>query len=333
MLLPNARSMRCCAPPPHHQNPAAAQQTGRRPRAAGAAWQRGSRPRPLPNGAATLVRDPQQASPSLVAQPPLPAPSSPAFQAALQQSISRCQTTAEALAAAADADPQPAPAQLPVLREALKRLGVHAELALFQDSLVQLEGEAGPQAPPPGRAPDAADTSPPHSPRLNSERQLAVPGVADVAVASRGGRARGAAKPANQDAWLLQPLGGGLLVGVLDGHGRGGEAAAGAAAEGLAASVPSLHRELAASSSSGAAQEALVRSFQAVGASMALSSSFAGCGTAALACVVQPDSITAAWVGDCRAVAGLSLQTADGPRRVTHVLTQDHKPCRREMLC
>lgn len=39
-------------------------------------------------------------------------------------------------------------------------------------------------------------------------------------------------------------------------------------------------------------------------------------------------SLTVAWAGDCRAVVGLSIPTAEGPRCLVHALTQDHKPGR-----
>ena len=113
-----------------------------------------------------------------------------------------------------------------------------------------------------------------------------------------------------------------------------------AAARGLADAVPALHSRLlqpdgglgggngngSSGGSSGlpAAQEALIAAFQAVGASML--SGFRDCGTAAVACLLEPHCLTAVWTGDCRAVAGLVVSTTRGPAVLVHQLTGDHKP-------
>jgi RNA polymerase II C-terminal domain phosphatase-like 3/4 len=136
-------------------------------------------------------------------------------------------------------------------------------------------------------------------------------------MATQAGRAGGRPKASNQDAFMACPLpasGGAppaLLLSVFDGHGRGGETAAETAAGGLAGAVPAVLSQLQAGarpglvpglSSDGAphsgsgggggqpplAQRALVRAFQAVAASMAYDCDFQSCGTAALACIVEP---------------------------------------------
>jgi RNA polymerase II C-terminal domain phosphatase-like 3/4 len=170
-------------------------------------------------------------------------------------------------------------------------------------------------------------------------------------VVTRGGRQGGRAKP-NQDAFLLRPVAcpGGeapaLLLGVFDGHGTGGSAAAQAAAGGLAGALPAMRAQLLADAGpcGGAqgcsprpalasqgrplAQQALVKAFQAVAASMRYDTDFLGCGAAGVACLVEPGSITAAWAGDCRAVVGLSVEGPARPTVMVHALTRDHKPSR-----
>ncbi len=177
------------------------------------------------------------------------------------------------------------------------------------------------------------------TPGFNCQQRLTVSGLADVAVLSWGGRARNRWKAANQDAFAVAPLDSAAghpaaLLVVCDGHGRGGEHASAAAARGLADAVPALHSRLlqpdgglgGGGSSSGlsAAQEALIAAFQAVGASML--AGFRDCGTAAVACLLEPHCLTAVWTGDCRAVAGLVVGTTRGPAVLVHQLTRDHKP-------
>jgi RNA polymerase II C-terminal domain phosphatase-like 3/4 len=53
---------------------------------------------------------------------------------------------------------------------------------------------------------------------------------------------------------------------------------------------------------------------------------FRDCGTAAVACLLEPHCLTAVWTGDCRAVAGLVVGTTQGPAVLVHQLTRDHKP-------
>lgn len=190
---------------------------------------------------------------------------------------------------------------------------------------------------------------------FDQEAQLALTGVADVAVVTRGGRARGYWKIANQDAFALSsPSPDTLLLAVCDGHGRLGEGASQAAATGLAAAMPEHLAQAAAASSNGsngsatsssssgsgsttsttngssssadAAQRALVSAFQEVASRMQQDAAFVDCGTAVAACLVQPGSVSVAWAGDCRAVLGLSVGTAAGPKCLVHSLTRDHKP-------
>ncbi|PRW58680.1 phosphatase [Chlorella sorokiniana] len=215
-------------------------------------------------------------------------------------------------------------------------------------------------------------------PGFDSQASLALPGFAEAAVVSRGGRMSNRWKSENQDAFLLELLGstagtagaagtagtadiaagaagavsaaaqrqGPLLVGVLDGHGVGGQTASRVAADGIAAELAqrlgrsggsstdgsgsdSSSRDASctsSSSSSAPSQQALVESFQRVAARMQADDAFREGGTAAVVCLVERGSITCAWAGDCRAVAGLSLEGPGGPAFVVHPLTQDHKP-------
>ena len=180
------------------------------------------------------------------------------------------------------------------------------------------------------------------TPGFNSQQRLTVPGLADVAVLSWGGRTRGKWKAANQDAFAAAELDSNpghpaALLVVCDGHGRGGEHASTAAARGLAEAVPQARSRLLQPggsngggsngiSSSGLpiAQEALIAAFQAVGASM--QAGFRDCGAAAVACLLEPHCLTTVWTGDCRAVAGLVVGTTLGPAVLVHQLTRDHKP-------
>jgi RNA polymerase II C-terminal domain phosphatase-like 3/4 len=129
-------------------------------------------------------------------------------------------------------------------------------------------------------------------------------------------------KGENQDAYVAAPVGSdALLLGVFDGHGRGGELASRAAAAGLAAALPEARARLQA-------QPALVRAFRQAAASMQADGRYKRCGAAGVACLVEPGSITAAWAGDCRAVVGLSVEGPARPTVLVHALTRDHKPSR-----
>lgn len=139
---------------------------------------------------------------------------------------------------------------------------------------------------------------------------------AEAAVVSRGGRMSNRWKSENQDAFLLQLLGNtagaagaadaagtagtavqqrpSLLVGVLDGHGVGGQAASRLAAEGIAAE---LTQRLGSSGSGGsgdgsgsgtpASQQALVQAVQRVAARMQADAAFHEGGAAAVVCLVE----------------------------------------------
>ncbi|PSC76899.1 phosphatase 2C 6 [Micractinium conductrix] len=156
---------------------------------------------------------------------------------------------------------------------------------------------------------------------FDAAARLALPGVADAAVESRGGRYRGYWKGVNQDAFTLSQAGEqALLVGVCDGHGSRGEKIAAAAADGVAAAVREGLRRGADP------QAALVAAFNAVAASLEHRPEYEQAGAAAAFCLLTPGGVTAAWAGDCRAVLGLSLVTPSGPRCLVHALTTDHKP-------
>ena len=304
------------------------------------------------------------------------AESSATYSFALAQSIVRLYSTAEQLAAVAASEPAsvaaapPLPSRLQAVQ--LAHLGrplpphpvaAHGRGLFHEDTLMQLgalssidssmcssgsysedESGSGLSGLPPAEAHLQrwqAEAAAGETPGFNSQQRLTVPGLADVAVLSWGGRARNKWKSANQDAFAaaeLESAAGGhpaALLVVCDGHGRGGEHASTAAARGLAEAVPQARSRLLqpggtdGNSSGGGgglpvAQEALIAAFQAVGAAM--HAGFRDCGTAAVACLLEPHCVTAVWTGDCRAVAGLVVGTIQGPAVLVHQLTRDHKP-------
>lgn len=70
---------------------------------------------------------------------------------------------------------------------------------------------------------------------------------------------------------------------------------------------------------------------QATGARAHFAAAFGSRAVTKPACTARPPllcSVTVAWAGDCRAVAGLRVPTAQGPRCLALPLTQDHKPGR-----
>ncbi|EFN56528.1 hypothetical protein CHLNCDRAFT_144153 [Chlorella variabilis] len=104
----------------------------------------------------------------------------------------------------------------------------------------------------------AAHTKPAH---FDADAALAVPGLAEVAVVSRGGWQRHSWKGCNQDSFLALPLAGGaaacqgcsdapaccspaVAVGVFDGHGRAGAAASAHLRNALASGLL-MHSQLA----------------------------------------------------------------------------------------
>jgi RNA polymerase II C-terminal domain phosphatase-like 3/4 len=89
---------------------------------------------------------------------------------------------------------------------------------------------------------------------FDSDAQLTLPGLADVAVVSRGGWQRHSWKTSNQDAFLALPLAAGgsgtaccssaVAIGVFDGHGRAGQAASAHLRNALASGL-CMHNQLA----------------------------------------------------------------------------------------
>ncbi|KAL4431219.1 hypothetical protein ABPG75_006475 [Micractinium tetrahymenae] len=281
------------------------------------------------------------AAPDSSLQQPTAASRPPSYQQAHAASLSRATLRWEALVAQLSAGPAATASEQSAsrLQRLRQRLESSAALPPFQDSFdrgggrveVTLEEwQAVAHQRPAG---------------FDSQARLAVPSVADAAVVTRGGRYRGYWKGANQDAYSLSaPAGDMLLLSVCDGHGRSGELASRAAADGLAAALPGLLSSSSSGSrSSGssdgggsnggssdaataASQHALVAAFQQVGGSMQRDPAFAECGAAVVACLLQRDSLTVAWAGDCRAVLGMCVGIPEGPRCLVHPLTQDHKP-------
>ncbi|KAL4431206.1 hypothetical protein ABPG75_006462 [Micractinium tetrahymenae] len=235
-----------------------------------------------------------------------------------------------AAAAAACADSEQAGAQLQ-----RQRLQLEGSVALppFQDAVASSQEDEAVREKVDAALEEWQAVAHQRPAGFDSQARLAVPGVADVAVVTRGGRHQGYWKGANQDAYsLFAPTPCTAAVVVADGHGRRGEKASRAAADGLA---EALHAQLAAaagghgSGSAGAApalQQALVAAFEHVGGSMEQDRAFTECGTAVVACLLQEDSLALAWAGDCRATIGVCVPTPAGPRCLVHPLTQDHKP-------
>lgn len=160
----------------------------------------------------------------------------------------------------------------------------------------------------------------------------------DIAAVSLGGRANGRWKSANQDAFLLHPMGAShignessFLIGVFDGHGRLGHEVAQRARESFAGSagstpLPGPHAD------EDEHENWLARCFStAADVVDCADADYSRSGAAAVVCAVQPGRITAAWAGDSRAVLGMHAGFGDastGGRLLRAVipLTKDHKP-------
>lgn len=128
----------------------------------------------------------------------------------------------------------------------------------------------------------------------------------------------------NQDACVAAPAGpAALLLGVFDGHNTGGERASAAAAASVAAAF--AEQPLPAGASPALQQATAVAALQHAAAEMRAAGGYERCGAAAAVCIAAPGCLTAAWAGDCRAVAGVCLE--DGSVQPLP-LTQDHKPDR-----
>lgn len=128
----------------------------------------------------------------------------------------------------------------------------------------------------------------------------------------------------NQDAFVAAPAGpGALLLAVFDGHNTGGERASAAAAASVAAAF--AEQPLPAAASPAQQQAAAVAALRRTAAELRAAGGHERCGAAAAVCLAAPGCLTAAWAGDCRAVAGVCLP--DGSLQPL-ALTQDHKPDR-----
>lgn len=166
---------------------------------------------------------------------------------------------------------------------------------------------------------------------------------ADIAAASAGGRCNADWKADNQDAFLLASLHGGCLVGGASSGLRAASAAvceaseAGAAPQGAVVGVfdghgrlggrvshiirdavsEALRRELAGGAGAALAAPAaaggvLERCFDRAAADLhAGGHDLSRSGSTAVVCVINQDSITAAWTGDSRAVLGVCTDTDD----------------------
>ena len=179
---------------------------------------------------------------------------------------------------------------------------------------------------------------------------LPLPSLADLAAAAASGG----------EAPLHAPQSA-LLLGVMDGHGLLGTAASRYARQFIASAVLSgewrqLDGPSAASLGSGAsigsgssvdlpaggsgmrpppgtlaeaAQQLLEGAFERAGAALASSGiELRESGSTAVACLVEPGRVTAAWCGDSRAVVGLHAVRPTGPVCLVHSLTEDHRPDR-----
>lgn len=167
----------------------------------------------------------------------------------------------------------------------------------------------------------------------------------DIAAVSCGGRANGRWKPDNQDAFLVQTTApaaaagasasashlaestesppaataaaaaAAALIGVFDGHGRLGGAASAlvrqAVAAQLSAARPQQHGT-AQHSVPSAAAELLGACFAAAEAAIRDSSrDFSKSGSTAVLALLEPGSLSVAWVGDSRAVLGVCTSTGE----------------------
>ncbi|KAL4855961.1 putative protein phosphatase 2C [Chlorella vulgaris] len=178
---------------------------------------------------------------------------------------------------------------------------------------------------------------------FDASTTLRLSGVADIAAVSCGGRANGRWKPDNQDAFLVQvtapaaaaaagvpashsdkleelppaatAAAAAALIGVFDGHGRLGGAASAlvrqAVAAQLSAARPQQHGT-AQHSAPSAATELLGACFAAAEAAIRDSSrDFSKSGSTAVLALLEPGSLSVAWVGDSRAVLGVCTSTRE----------------------
>ncbi|GAB4821493.1 hypothetical protein N2152v2_008539 [Parachlorella kessleri] len=168
------------------------------------------------------------------------------------------------------------------------------------------------------------------------------PTTAGLTVVSRGGRCAGHWKPQNQDSFLLHAFeasstaAAAIVVGVFDGHGVQGAAAARAVREAMLTALEGCTLPPAAPAAAGAAalggavsqevaESCLLQTFsfaeQRLGEA---EQDFSKSGATAALCMLLGDRIVAAWAGDSRAVVGVRGSSGKGYQ--AHQLTADHKP-------
>jgi serine/threonine protein phosphatase PrpC len=160
----------------------------------------------------------------------------------------------------------------------------------------------------------------------------------EAAVVSFGGRQVGGWKSENQDNFFLVALPGAregdptrLAVGLFDGHGENG-AVASRIASGAFSSKIEAFAQLQGTGLL-AHQEVNERFMQLLFEHTedvfdSYPCDFLKSGTTAVVCFVSPESVTGGWIGDSRAIVGLS-SVCPVERSMTRVmipLTEDHKP-------
>ncbi|RMZ52944.1 hypothetical protein APUTEX25_001063, partial [Auxenochlorella protothecoides] len=177
------------------------------------------------------------------------------------------------------------------------------------------------------------------------QRGVQLPSGIDVCCVTSGGRVHSRWKPENQDSFMLQAIPavhdaalasrGAVVVGVFDGHGpRGGEVSRGARdsfAKSMLASATGGEGgpDPSAVGAGDPAAGALVQGLQLAATELnARGRDYSRSGSTAVVCMAEPGrfvvgGVTAAWLGDSRAVLG--LHSVRGVHRI-QALTQDHKP-------
>lgn len=159
----------------------------------------------------------------------------------------------------------------------------------------------------------------------------------EIAAVSLGGRQRHFWKEENQDEFFVLPIHAGdegapyVAIGMFDGHGENGGIAAKIAKNAFASKLESfINLEEGDLFSDRSINESLLEVLFAHTAHAVDSypCNFDKSGTTAVVCIASPESVTSGWIGDSRAIVGLTQKKSrDGSvAQLMIPLTKDHKP-------
>lgn len=159
----------------------------------------------------------------------------------------------------------------------------------------------------------------------------------EIAVVSLGGRQGHFWKAENQDDFFVLPIHVGesgiphVVIGVFDGHGENGGIASRIARDAFVSKLETFIKLQGGKlSSEKSINESLIQVlFEHTNTAMdSYPCDFGKSGTTAVVCIASAEGVTSGWVGDSRAIVGLTLEEAiEGPvARLLVPLTKDHKP-------